>query len=93
MDMYNRIRRTRSWRMVAHVRAVLTTGLPLLTERGAACRVHRASRPYRQGLLDDERPMEGPGAPGARFTPIETKAGRPRVVWSIHQDSPLGAPG
>lgn len=26
-----------------------------------------------------------------RFTPIETKAGQPRVVWSIHQDSPRDA--
>lgn len=28
-----------------------------------------------------------------RSTPIETKAGRPRDAWSIHQDSPRGAPG
>jgi len=26
-----------------------------------------------------------------RFTPIETKAGQPRVAWSIREDSPRGA--
>jgi len=28
-----------------------------------------------------------------RSTPIETKAGQPRDAWSIHLDSPRGAPG
>lgn len=28
-----------------------------------------------------------------RLTPIETKAGRPRVAWSFQTDSPRGAPG
>jgi hypothetical protein len=31
MDMYNRMPARRAWRIVAHVRAVLTTASPLLT--------------------------------------------------------------
>ncbi len=68
-DMYNHMPRRRARRNVAYVRALLTTASPLLTARSRPGRVHDASRPDRQGVLDEERPMEGPGAPGAPAYP------------------------
>ena len=75
MDICNRVPRCRLWQTVAYVRALLTTVFPLLTLRSAARRVRLATErwifldPYGQGVLDDERPMDGPGAPGAPVNP------------------------
>ena len=91
MHMYNRMPRPPSPASPSDGRALLTTDSRLLTVspgffrvRITAERRHFSTR-LRQGVLDVLRPMEGPGADGAhRPTPIETKAGRPRVAWSIH---------
>jgi hypothetical protein len=95
MDMYNRMPRPRPWQIVARVRAVLTTVFPLLTARGAACRVHGAF----STRIDKECSMmnvqwKDPARRAHRSTPIETKAGQPRDAWSIPDlDSPRGASG
>ena len=77
MDIYNRIPRRRSCRIVAPLRAVLTTGYPLLTAPGFAFRVLDASRPDRQGVLDDNVQWKDPARRAHRITPVETKAGQP----------------
>jgi hypothetical protein len=94
MDMYNRMPRRGSWQIVAQVRAVLTTALPLLTACSTACRVHAPLDPIDKECSMTNVQWKDPARRVHRFTPIETKAGQPRVAWSFPQkDSPRVASG